>query len=358
MDELIARLDDLAEEFADIETKLSDPATASDPSQLADLGRRHSELRPILADSDTLRSALTDAREAQELADAEEDKDMAAEFAEIATQRSMEAENLAEKIKLDLVPKDPNDAKDTIIEIRAAAGGDEAAIWAGDLLRMYQRYADRHGLKSEVLSTSESEAGGFKDVSVAIKGSGAFGLTKWEAGVHRVQRVPKTESKGRVHTSTATVAVLPEADDVDVELDLSDVKVEVKRSSGPGGQSVNTTDSAVRLTHEPTGLVVQCQDEKSQLQNKEKAFRILRARLYQRQQEELAAELASARRSQVGTGDRSEKIRTYNYKENRVTDHRISLTVKQLPSILDGELDVFVDELVARDIAIRLAEGE
>ncbi len=355
MDDLLARLGELTSEFEEIETKLADPATSSDPRQLADLGRRHSELRPILADGEALRAALTDAAEAEELAEAEEDKDMAAEFAAIATQRSSDAETLAEKIKLELVPKDPNDGKDTIIEIRAAAGGDEAAIWAGDLLRMYQRYADRHGLASEVLSTSESDSGGFKDVTMAIKGTGAFGLTKWEAGVHRVQRVPKTESKGRVHTSTATVAVLPEADDVDVELDLADVKVEVKRSSGPGGQSVNTTDSAVRLTHEPTGLVVQCQDEKSQLQNKEKAFRILRARLYQMQQAQQAAELADARRSQVGTGDRSEKIRTYNFKENRVTDHRIGLTIKQLPSILDGDLDSFIDELAARDIAGRLA---
>ena len=358
MDDLLVRLEELQREFAEVENKLADPATASDPKQLADFGRRHSELRPILADGEALRAALTDAAEARELADVEDDKEMAEEFAKIAEQRSAQADELAEKIKLDLVPKDPNDKKDTIIEIRAAAGGDEAALWAGDLLRMYERYADRHGLASEVLSTSESEAGGFKDVTVAIKGPGAFGLTKWEAGVHRVQRVPKTESKGRVHTSTATVAVLPEADDVDVELDLSEVKVEVKRSSGPGGQSVNTTDSAVRLTHEPTGLVVQCQDEKSQLQNKEKAFRILRARLYQMQQEQQAAELADARRSQVGTGDRSEKIRTYNFKENRVTDHRIGLTIKQLPSILDGDLDAFIEELAARDIAGRLASDD
>jgi len=358
MDDLLVRLEELQREFAEVENKLADPATASDPKQLADFGRRHSELRPILADGEALRAALTDAAEARELADVEDDKEMAEEFAKIAERRSAQADELAEKIKLDLVPKDPNDKKDTIIEIRAAAGGDEAALWAGDLLRMYERYADRHGLASEVLSTSESEAGGFKDVTVAIKGPGAFGLTKWEAGVHRVQRVPKTESKGRVHTSTATVAVLPEADDVDVELDLSEVKVEVKRSSGPGGQSVNTTDSAVRLTHEPTGLVVQCQDEKSQLQNKEKAFRILRARLYQMQQEQQAAELADARRSQVGTGDRSEKIRTYNFKENRVTDHRIGLTIKQLPSILDGDLDAFIEELAARDIAGRLASDD
>ena len=358
MDDLLVRLEELQREFAEVENKLADPATASDPKQLADFGRRHSELRPILADGEALRAALTDAAEARELADVEDDKEMAEEFAKIAEQRSAQADELAEKIKLDLVPKDPNDKKDTIIEIRAAAGGDEAALWAGDLLRMYERYADRHGLASEVLSTSESEAGGFKDVTVAIKGPGAFGLTKWEAGVHRVQRVPKTESKGRVHTSTATVAVLPEADDVDVELDLSEAKVEVKRSSGPGGQSVNTTDSAVRLTHEPTGLVVQCQDEKSQLQNKEKAFRILRARLYQMQQEQQAAELADARRSQVGTGDRSEKIRTYNFKENRVTDHRIGLTIKQLPSILDGDLDAFIEELAARDIAGRLASDD
>lgn len=358
MDELLARLDELQVEFDDIESKLADPATASDPSQLADLGRRHAELKPILADGSALRQALTDAREADELADVEDDEGHAAAFREMAQRRAAEAEQLAETIKLALVPKDPNDVKDTIIEIRAAAGGDEAAIWAGDLLRMYQRYADRHGLQSEVLATSESEAGGFKDVTVAIKGKGAFGLTKWEAGVHRVQRVPKTESKGRVHTSTATVAVLPEADDVDVKLDLNDVRVEVKRSSGPGGQSVNTTDSAVRLTHEPTGMVVQCQDEKSQLQNKDKAFRILRARLYQLQQEQQRAELAEARRSQVGTGDRSEKIRTYNFKENRVTDHRIGLTIKQLPSILDGELDAFVEELAAQDVAGRLASDD
>ncbi len=244
------------------------------------------------------------------------------------------------------------------MEIRSGAGGDEAAIWAGDLLRMYGRYADRHGLKTETMSSSESEAGGYTQVSISVKGSGAFGQLRYEAGVHRVQRVPKTESQGRIHTSTATVAVLPEVEEVEVELDLNDVRVDVYRSSGPGGQSVNTTDSAVRLTHVPTGLVVSCQDEKSQLQNKEKAFRILRARLYEAQLAERNAELAENRRSQVGTGERSEKIRTYNYKEARVTDHRIGLTIKQLPAVLDGDLDGFVEQLRAEEMAERLAAGE
>ncbi len=255
-----------------------------------------------------------------------------------------------------LVPKDPNDDKDVIIEVRAAAGGDEAALWAGDLTRMYQRYAENHGWTPETLEVSEAEGGGFKEVTLAVKGKGAFSRLKFEAGVHRVQRVPKTESQGRIHTSTASVAVLPEAEEVEVDLDLNDVKVDTFRSSGPGGQSVNTTDSAIRLTHLPTNTVVSCQDEKSQLQNKEKAFRILRARLYQNQLEAQQAELSANRREQVGTGDRSEKIRTYNFKENRVTDHRIGLTIYKLDRVLGGELDEVVDALVEHERAQQLTD--
>ncbi|MDH3540649.1 MAG: PCRF domain-containing protein, partial [Acidimicrobiia bacterium] len=234
---------------------------------------------------------------------------------------------------------------------------DEAALWAGDLIRMYQRYAENHGWKAEPLEVSEAEGGGYKEVTFAVKGKGAYSRLKFEAGVHRVQRVPKTESQGRIHTSTASVAVLPEAEEVEVELDLNDVKVDTFRSSGPGGQSVNTTDSAIRLTHVPTGIKVSCQDEKSQLQNKEKAFRILRARLLQNQLDAQQAELSASRREQVGTGDRSEKIRTYNFKENRVTDHRVGLTINQLPTILEGDLDSFIDALTLDQQARLLTEG-
>ena len=282
---------------------------------------------------------------------------MALELKRLAEERAEEMDRLEDEIRRAMVPKDPNDDKDVIVEIRAAAGGDEAAIWAGDLLRMYERYAESQGFKVEPMEASPSEAGGYNRVTIAVKGTGAYSRLKYEAGVHRVQRVPKTESQGRIHTSTATVAVLPEADEVEVEIDPNDVRVDVFRSQGPGGQSVNTTDSAVRLTHIPTGLVVSVQDEKSQLQNKEKAFRILRARLLAMRQAEREAELAGARRAQVGSGERAEKIRTYNYRENRVTDHRIALTIKRLDAILDGELDEFVDALAAREQAERLASG-
>jgi peptide chain release factor 1 len=279
------------------------------------------------------------------------------EMAAMARELEAEIEEIEQRVTLALVPSDPADAKDVIVEIRSAAGGDEAALWAGDLLRMYERYADRSGLEVESMDSSPSEAGGFDKVTVAIKGKGAYSKMKFEAGVHRVQRVPKTESQGRIHTSTATVAVLPEVEEVEVEIDPNDVKVDVYRSTGPGGQSVNTTDSAVRLTHIPTSLVVTVQDEKSQLQNKEKAMRILRARLYQMELERRQSELAGARRSQVGSGERSEKIRTYNFKENRVTDHRIGLTLKRLDQVLDGDLEEFVTALSADEQAARLAEG-
>jgi peptide chain release factor 1 len=326
-----------------------------DSDRYTEVAKRHAELKPIVEAFHRYREASGDATEARELA--AEDADMAEELRAMAADREAEAERLEQRLRVMLVPKDPNDAKEVIIEIRSAAGGDEAAIWAGDLLRMYERYAETHGWKTESISSSPSEAGGFKEVTVAVKGRGAYSRLMFEAGPHRVQRVPKTESQGRVHTSIATVAVLPEAEDVDVHVDENDLEIDVFRSTGPGGQSVNTTDSAVRITHKPTGLVVTCQDEKSQLQNKIKALRVLRARLLKIELDRQMAELAASRKAQVGTGERAEKIRTYNYKENRVTDHRIGMTIKRLPQILEGDLDEFVDALTLDDEAARLADG-
>ncbi|HSJ84957.1 MAG TPA: peptide chain release factor 1 [Acidimicrobiia bacterium] len=346
---LAARLAEIEAVFEETETALGDPETLADSSLLAELGKRHSDLRDVVADIRRLRQAQTDFDEARAM----DDPDMAA----LASELAAEIEQLESRVTSALVPADPTDEKDVIVEIRSAAGGDEAAIWAGDLLRMYEHYAERHGFKIEPMDSSPSEAGGYDKVTVALKGKGAYSRMKYEAGVHRVQRVPKTESQGRVHTSTATVAVLPEAEEVEVEIDPAEVKIDVYRSTGPGGQSVNTTDSAVRLTHLPTGTVVTCQDEKSQLQNKEKAMRILRARLYQRELERRQSEVAGARRSQVGSGQRSEKIRTYNFKENRVTDHRIGLTLRRLDQVLDGDLDEFVTALTTDEQATRLADG-
>jgi peptide chain release factor 1 len=349
-DTLTQRLAEIESVFDETEAALADPATLSNPALLAELGKRHSELRDVVADVRRLRQAQADLEVAEEMGDDPE-------IASLARDLATEIGEIEDRVRLALVPTDPADAKDVIVEIRSAAGGDEAAIWAGDLLRMYERYADRSGLVVEPMDSSPSETGGFDKVTVAIKGRGAYSRMKYEAGVHRVQRVPKTESQGRIHTSTATVAVLPEVEELEVGIDPNDVKVDVYRSTGPGGQSVNTTDSAVRLTHLPTSLVVTVQDEKSQLQNKEKAMRILRARLYQMELERQQSELAGARRSQVGSGQRSEKIRTYNFKENRVTDHRIGLTLKRLDQVLDGDLEEFVSALSADEQAARLAEG-
>jgi peptide chain release factor 1 len=356
MDETLAeRLAEVEEAHRVVEAELGDPDVLADPGRLASLGRRHAELDEIVSLLDRWRQATNDRAEAMELAGA--DPDLANDLRQLATEREREADRLEERLRLAMVPTDPNDHKDVILEVRAAAGGDEAAIWAGDLLRMYERYAEARGFRVEPMASAPSEPGGFSRVVVAVTGDGAYSRLKYEAGVHRVQRVPKTESQGRVHTSTATVAVLPEAEEVEVDIDPSEVKVDVYRSQGPGGQSVNTTDSAVRLTHVPSGLVVSVQDEKSQLQNKEKAYRILRARLLEAKQAEQAAQVAGDRRSQVGTGDRSEKIRTYNFKDNRVTDHRIGLTLKRLDQVLEGDLDPIVDALTESEQAERLAAG-
>ncbi|HDH02880.1 MAG TPA: peptide chain release factor 1 [Actinobacteria bacterium] len=354
-DQLVAKLREIEHTHDEIEAQLADPELLGDHDRYAEVSKRYSDLKVIVTGFHALLAADQDAREALELAAEESDEEMVRELRDLGDERNREVQRLTDHLRLSLVPRDLNDDKDVIIEVRAAAGGDEAAIWAGDLKRMYERYAERRAFVTEPMDSSESEAGGFSRVTFAVKGDGAFSRFKYEAGVHRVQRVPKTESQGRVHTSTATVAVMPEVEAVEVDIDLNDVKVDVFRSSGPGGQSVNTTDSAVRLTYIPTGLVVICQDEKSQLQNKEKAFRVLRARLYQEQLEAQRAEQASSRKSQIGSGGRSEKIRTYNYKDNRVTDHRIRLTIKQLPQILEGDLDGFVDALTAEEMAARLA---
>jgi peptide chain release factor 1 len=346
---VISRLADLEAAYTDVERQMVDPEVIADPMRLIDLGKRHAELHGLVMDIRRWRQATSDLSEAEEMGE---------DFAEMAADLGAEIEALESRIMEALTPGDPNDDKDVILEIRSAAGGDEAAIWAGDLLRMYEHFAERNGFRLEHLDSAPSEAGGYDKVIVAVKGRGAFSRFKYEGGVHRVQRVPKTEAQGRIHTSTATVAVLPEAEEVEVEIDPGDVRVDVYRSTGPGGQSVNTTDSAVRLTHLPTGVTVSVQDEKSQLQNKEKAFRILRARLLQAEQERAQAQLSGERRSQVGTGERSEKIRTYNYKENRVTDHRIGLTIRRLDQVLQGDLEEFVDALAADEQARRMTASE
>lgn len=349
--DLTDRFAEIEAVFEEVQTSLSDPNIGNDPSRLAELGKKHAELKDTVADIRRWRQAQVDLGEAREMSD---DSDMA----QMARELDKEIERLEKRIRSALVPKDPNDQKDVIVEIRAGVGGDEASLWAGDLLRMYQKYTERLGFRMEEMEASESGTGGYDKVTASVKGKGAYSRLKYEGGVHRVQRVPQTESQGRVHTSTATVAVLPEAEEVDIDVDPNDVRVDVYRSTGPGGQSVNTTDSAVRLTHEPTGIVVSMQDEKSQLQNKEKAWRVLRARLLQMEQEKAAAELAGVRKSQVGTGGRSEKIRTYNYKDNRVTDHRIGLTVKRLDAVLEGDLDDIVDALAAAEQAEKLAAAD
>jgi peptide chain release factor 1 len=349
------RLEAIEARYEELTRELSDPEVASDPARLRDLGKQHSELEEIVSVSRHYRKALTDAEEAQGLAREEQDPETREYFRQEGERAAAEAAKLESRLEVLLLPKDPNDDKNVILEIRAGAGGQEAALFAVDLLGMYRRFAERQGWKTEVLSSSPSDLGGFKEIVVGVQGEGAYSRLKHESGVHRVQRIPETESGGRIHTSTATVAVLPEAEEVEVQIPPDDLETQVYRSSGPGGQSVNTTDSAVRVIHKPTGIVVAVQEERSQRQNKEKALRYLRARLLQMEQERRQKEEADARRAQVGTGERSEKIRTYNFPQSRVTDHRIGLTSHRLQGILEGEIDEFVDALMARERSAQLA---
>lgn len=350
-----ARLREIEERYEALEAEMASPEVARDPERLRRLGKDLAELREIVVPYREYLKARRQAEEARALAKEEADPEMEAYLREEAAAAEARAAELRAELEELLVPKDPYADKDVLVEIRAGAGGEEAALWAADLLELYRAYAERHGWKTEVLSSSPSDLGGFKEVVLEVRGKGAYPRLKHESGVHRVQRVPVTESAGRIHTSTATVAVLPEAEEVEVEIRPEDLEISVFRSSGPGGQSVNTTDSAVRIVHKPTGIKVECQEERSQLQNREKAMRYLRARLLQRAREEAAAKEAAARRQQVGTGERAEKIRTYNFPENRVTDHRVKLTVHQLQDVLAGDIDVFVEALMAAERAAQLA---
>jgi peptide chain release factor 1 len=335
-EELITELE---RSYRETQERMSDPAVYNDHREAADVGRRLKELEGPYKLAQEWRSTHDDLEAARDDGD----------LRELVPELEERLENVEEELKLALVESDPADRKDVIVEIRQGVGGDEAALWAADLFRMLTRYAERRGYKVEQLEVSGNESGGYKEIVFAVKGDGAYSVFKWEAGTHRVQRVPETESQGRIHTSTATVAVMPEAEEVEVEIDPNDLKIDVYRSTGPGGQSVNTTDSAVRITHVPTGIVVAMQDEKSQLQNKTKALRVLRARLYEAERERQQAEEAAARRSQIGSGQRAEKIRTYNFPENRVTDHRVHFTAHRLDRILEGELDEFTEALTAED---------
>jgi peptide chain release factor 1 len=351
-------LDRLEAKLAELAERLSNQEVLNDPKALRDVSKEHRDVSEILDVGNRYRKLIRQIEENEELKNSDEDK----ELAEIAREELEELyerkESVEQELKLMLVPRDPNDDRNTVMEIRAGTGGDEAALFAADLFRMYNRYADRKGWKIEILSSHPIGVGGFKEIVFLVSGDGAYGTLKFESGVHRVQRVPVTESSGRIHTSAASVAVLPEAEDVDVHINPNELKIDVFRSTGPGGQSVNTTDSAVRITHLPTGLVVTCQDEKSQLKNKNKALKVLRARLLEQAEKEHHDEIAGRRKTMVSTGDRSAKIRTYNFPQGRVTDHRIKLTLHQLDTILDGYIDELIDALGLADQQERLKLSE
>lgn len=351
------KLDFTVEKYNELSGKASDPNVIDDQPKWQKIVKEMGELEPIVnkyKEYKDAKSGLTDTKEMLEDGglDSEEKELFKAELHDLEEK----LEILSEELRILLLPKDPNDDKNVILEVRAGTGGDEASLFGSDLLRMYMRYAERHGYKTEMMDMNDTGLGGIKEAIVLIKGKGAYSRLKYESGVHRVQRVPETESSGRVHTSAATIAVLPEIDDVEVHIDQNDVRVDVFRSSGNGGQSVNTTDSAVRLTHEPTGIVVSCQDEKSQIKNKEKAFKVLRARIYEIKMEEQNKEISDTRKSQVGSGDRSERIRTYNFPQGRVSDHRINMTLYKLDNFMDGDMDEIIDALITNDQAEKMKE--
>ncbi len=348
------KLEDVVKRHQELEGLVNDPETIKDQNNWRKLMKEHSDLNELVqvyAEYKTSKQALADAKELLEESKDEDFRDLAKEEIKIHSEIIPELE---EKMKFLMLPKDPNDDRNVIIEIRGGAGGDEAALFAGSLFRMYTRYAERTKWKVELMSSNDSDMGGYKDIAFLISGQGAYSRLKFESGVHRVQRVPETESSGRIHTSTVTVAVLPEVDDVEVNIDMGDCDFDVFRSSGNGGQSVNTTDSAVRLTHRPSGIVISCQDEKSQLKNKEKALKVLRSKLFDLELSKQQKELSAERKSQVGTGDRSERIRTYNFPQGRVTDHRVNLTLYKIEAIMDGDLNEIIDTLITTDQAEKL----
>ena len=350
------KLEDLLVRLEEILSELNEPGVANDPARFQKLMKEQSELQPIVDAYKEYKACQQTVEESLMMLDEESDEEMREMLKEELADAKSRIEELETELKILLLPKDPNDSKNVIVEIRAGAGGDEAALFAAEIYRMYVKDAESRRWKTELMSLNENGIGGFKEVTFMINGAGAYSRLKYESGVHRVQRVPETESGGRIHTSTITVAIMPEAEEIDFQLDLNDCKFDVFRASGNGGQCVNTTDSAVRLTHIPTGIVISCQDEKSQLKNRDKALRVLRSRLYDMELQKRHDEEAEARRSQVGTGDRSEKIRTYNFPQGRVTDHRIKLTLHRLDTILNGDLDEIIDSLIAADQTAKLAK--
>lgn len=355
---MLDKLEFIDKRYVELSEKISDPDVIGNITEWQKYVKEHSDLEPVVMKYREYKKTNEQLEEAKEMLKEKLDEEFKSMVKLEIDETTEKCEKLIEELKILLIPKDPNDKRNVIVEIRAGAGGDEAGIFAGDLFRMYTRYAERQRWKVELMSSSDQGVGGVKEVVFLIKGKGAYSRLKYESGVHRVQRVPATESSGRIHTSTATVAVLPEVDDIDIDIKPNEVRVDVYRSSGNGGQSVNTTDSAVRLTHIPTGIVVACQDEKSQLKNKEKAFKILKARIYDQMIEAQNAEIAEARKSQVGTGDRSAKIRTYNFPQGRITDHRINMTVYKLEAFLDGDINEMLDALITTDQAEKLKQVE